>query len=60
MLRIAVPHIAIGSIALMVLVVLLAMTMSATLAEAQALRMPNGMVQVIADPQLPLHTATDR
>ena len=56
----AVALISIGSIALMVLVVLLAMTISATLAEAQALRMPNGMVQVVTEPQLPLHTPTDR
>lgn len=55
----AVALISIGSIALMVLVVLLAMTISATLAEAQALRVPKGMVQVVADPQLPLHTPTD-
>jgi len=50
----AVALISIGSIALMVLVVLLAMTISSTLAEAQALRMPNGMVQVVTEPQLPL------
>jgi hypothetical protein len=56
----AVALISIGSIALMVLLVLLAMTISATLAEAQALRMPNGMVQVVTEPQLPLHTPTDR
>ena len=56
----AVALISIGSIALMVLVVLLAMTISATLAEAQALRMPNGVVQVVADPHVPLHTPADR
>ena len=56
----AVALISIGSIALMVLVVLLAMTISSTLAEAQALRMPNGMVQVVTEPQLPLHTPTGR
>jgi hypothetical protein len=36
------------------------MTISATLAEAQALRMPNGMVQVVTESQLPLHTPTGR
>ena len=56
----AVALVSIGSIALMVLVVLLAMTISATLTEAQALRMPNGMAQVVTEPQLPLHTPTDR
>jgi hypothetical protein len=56
----AVALISIGSIALMVLVVLLAMTISATLAQAQAMRMTNGMVQVVTEPQMPLHTPTDR
>jgi hypothetical protein len=56
----AVALISIGSIALMVLLVLLAMTISATLAEAQALRMPNGMTQVVTASQLPLHTPIDR
>jgi hypothetical protein len=56
----AVALISIGSIALMVLVVLLAMTISATLAQAQALRVPGGIVQVVADPQLPVHTPPDR
>ena len=56
----AVALISIGSIALMVLVVLLVMTISATLAQAQALRVPHGIVQVVADPHLPLHTSTDR
>ncbi len=56
----AVALISIGSIALMVLVVLLAMTISATLAEARALRTPTGMGQVVSEPQLPRHTPTDR